>query len=180
MPRQYTPRVNLICHHCNTAFDRPPSMVRSNKRQFCSKSCYTAWQHTAEGFDTLSKIKQSRTVIRTCEQCRKQFRKPMSRVSAGRGRFCSRACQRAFHAEGINADGYVRVFVRGHHRAINGYVLQHIIVAEEKIRRRLEPGEVVHHIDGDKTNNHPGNLMVMTRSEHARLHAAQRRESSLA
>lgn len=42
----------------------------------------------------------------------------------------------------------------------NGYVLEHIIVAEQKIGRTLLPGEVVHHIDHNKRNNSPDNLMV--------------------
>lgn len=29
---------------------------------------------------------------------------------------------------------------------------------------------VVHHLDGDHTNNDPGNLVVMSRAEHSRLH----------
>lgn len=51
---------------------------------------------------------------------------------------------------------------------------EHRVVAEKKIGRKLQKGEVVHHIDGDKTNNHPDNLQVMTDSEHARLHAEER------
>lgn len=44
---------------------------------------------------------------------------------------------------------------------------------EEKLGRSLQPGEIVHHIDGNKRNNSPENLMVMTQSEHARLHYEQ-------
>ena len=33
---------------------------------------------------------------------------------------------------------------------------------------------VVHHIDGDKANNDPSNLQIMTRSEHSRLHGLGR------
>ena len=31
-------------------------------------------------------------------------------------------------------------------------------------------GKVVHHIDGDKENNNPNNLEIMTQGEHTRLH----------
>lgn len=46
----------------------------------------------------------------------------------------------------------------------------HTIIAEWKVRRKLLPGEVVHHKDRDKLNNDPSNLEVMTASEHAKLH----------
>lgn len=46
----------------------------------------------------------------------------------------------------------------------------HRVVAERKIGRQLLPGEVVHHIDGDKLNNHPDNLEVLSQAEHMRRH----------
>lgn len=55
-----------------------------------------------------------------------------------------------------------------------GYVAEHTIVAENKIGRRLNKGEHVHHKDGDITNNDPSNLDVLTATEHARAHAKQR------
>lgn len=48
---------------------------------------------------------------------------------------------------------------------------QHHIVACEKYGlTEIPKGYVVHHIDEDKTNNHPDNLEMMTISEHMRHH----------
>ena len=52
----------------------------------------------------------------------------------------------------------------------DGYVLRYRIVAEKKLGRYLEPKEIVHHINGDHTDDRPENLEVMTRGEHMRLH----------
>jgi hypothetical protein len=52
---------------------------------------------------------------------------------------------------------------------------EHRVVAEQKIGRPIQPGEHVHHIDGDKHNNNPDNLIVLTASEHQRLHAMERK-----
>jgi len=52
---------------------------------------------------------------------------------------------------------------------------EHRVVAEQKIGRPILPGEHVHHIDGNKHNNHPDNLVVMTASEHHKLHAKERK-----
>jgi len=47
---------------------------------------------------------------------------------------------------------------------------QHRVVAERMLGRKLRKGEIVHHIDENKKNNHPSNLLVMTQAQHCRLH----------
>ena len=53
----------------------------------------------------------------------------------------------------------------------NGLYPLHRVLMENKIGRLLEHGEVVHHSDGDKENNTPENLEIMTVRNHARHHA---------
>ena len=72
--------------------------------------------------------------------------------------------------------GYPVVYRPDHPRArANGYVYEHIIVMETKLGRPLEPGEVVHHIDENKRNNSPDNLMLFkNQREHDVFHWANR------
>ena len=50
---------------------------------------------------------------------------------------------------------------------------EHRVVAEQILGRELEPGEVVHHVDGNKRNNAPENLMVFpSQAEHMKWHVA--------
>jgi hypothetical protein len=46
----------------------------------------------------------------------------------------------------------------------------HRVVCENKLGRFLHKGEVVHHIDENKQNNHPDNLTAMTNAEHSFHH----------
>lgn len=47
----------------------------------------------------------------------------------------------------------------------------HRIVAEQILGRPLKPGEVVHHIDRNKRNNNPDNLMVFaSQADHVKWH----------
>lgn len=47
---------------------------------------------------------------------------------------------------------------------------EHRRIAELKIGRKLRKGEIVHHIDGNKLNNNPDNLVVLSRADHGRIH----------
>ena len=71
----------------------------------------------------------------------------------------------------------------GRRKASNGYIYiknkvgrgmykrEHHLVMEKLIGRELKMGEVVHHIDRNKNNNHPKNLMYFKNNyAHLRIH----------
>ncbi len=74
-----------------------------------------------------------------------------------------------------NADGYIVEYVKrdnplfpmaaNTHRA-GGYVLQHRLVMARHLGRLLNPHEVVHHVNGDKSDNRIQNLRVTKRNNH--------------
>jgi hypothetical protein len=78
---------------------------------------------------------------------------------------------------GVDGYKYIRVYRPEHHRSdCQGYVLEHILVAEKALRKSLPVGAVVHHIDGNGLNNNNNNLIVcQDQSYHMTLHAKQRR-----
>lgn len=69
-------------------------------------------------------------------------------------------------------NGYKMLYMPEHHRADStGCVYEHVVVAEQKIGRQLAENEVVHHIDENKSNNSPENLMVFANiAEHTAYH----------
>lgn len=74
------------------------------------------------------------------------------------------------------SSGYIYCVVPNHPRAIDhGYVFLHNVVVENLIGRVIDTTvEIVHHKDRDRFNNKPDNLMLMTKSEHSRLHAEEK------
>lgn len=80
----------------------------------------------------------------------------------------------------ISNYGYVEIYKPNHHRArTTGYVFEHILVAEEKLGRKLQTGEVVHHINEVKTDNRPENLVVMSNEEHTRMHSTGKKGKNI-
>lgn len=73
------------------------------------------------------------------------------------------------------SNGYRLVYEPEHPKAMKGkdwggYVYEHILVAEKMLGRPLRGEEVIHHLDLDKANNRVGNLLVLERSQHMKLH----------
>jgi len=70
------------------------------------------------------------------------------------------------------SSGYVNIRQPGHPKANKeGLVLEHIVVAEKILGRRILPTEQVHHIDGSRNNNSPENIVVLPSSAHKSHHA---------
>jgi len=67
---------------------------------------------------------------------------------------------------------YVSVQVGQDHHLANGSgcAHEHRVVMERVLGRQLSSDEIVHHINGDRADNRPCNLVLCTRQEHVYLH----------
>lgn len=71
----------------------------------------------------------------------------------------------------LTTAGYAYIWMPTHPRANKqGYIFEHIVVAEKKIGRLLLPGELIHHENEIRSDNRPENLHVWTKQQHQQHH----------
>lgn len=91
-----------------------------------------------------------------CKNCGKLFYS--HDFARGGGIFCSVPCRREYKA--TNSVNYLKVGKRAVHR----------MIAEQKLGRKLLPGEVVHHANGNILDNRPENLEIFVSQSHHLKH----------
>ena len=93
--------------------------------------------------------------------------------------FCDKVCSNRYTAttrattKGMytTTKGYVLVYMPDHpdSQKSTGYIMQHRLVMEKMLGRRLKRREVVHHKNGVKSDNRQRNLELMTKKAHDQL-----------
>lgn len=139
------------CDWCGKEIFKYPSHVK--KHNFCCRKCLSDFSNKSKnpkGWGAQSYVKASirmtkmnkeLNAVRMTSEVREKLRR--SKLGTGKGK------------------SYAKIYSRHEHR----------VVAEHILGRKLLPGEVVHHIDRNKRNNSPENLMIFSsQKEHALWH----------
>ena len=120
----------------------------------------------------------SSSILRTFRYCGVPMRSQIEgiRLASLKGKYSRRRGKDKSSWKGgrcKHSNGYILVSVKGHPRAdCRGYVPEQVITMEAVIGRHLTKIEVVHHINGDKTDNHIDNLLLFAnQSDHMKHHA---------
>jgi len=161
--------VTCTCAVCGKVFHRSPSQAKAAKAQYCSPDCY----HEARANGSYP----SRKVTLVCEECGKTFARYPSDARDGRGKYCSARCgtkHRGARGEANhNYKGGVDYISEHGYRVVSnpegGIIYEHRLVMEQKLGRKLRSNEQVHHL-GEKTDNRPDMLQLLSPLEHRRAH----------
>lgn len=70
--------------------------------------------------------------------------------------------------KGVTKDGYVTI------RGKQNPPMEHRVIAEKALGKKLPKGVIVHHVDTDRANNANTNLVICTSAYHAELHERMR------
>lgn len=150
-------KISLNCYYCGKEIARYPCQIKAHN--FCSRQClanFSSREKNPKGYAELkdysnmaahmTALNKSRTGVPLSNETKQRMSN--SRHGTGEGK------------------SYLRRNGRHVHR----------IVAEIVMGAKLDSGTVIHHIDGNKRNNSPNNLMVFqSQAEHARFEMQQKK-----
>lgn len=152
------------CRHCGKMFVAKPTELIRNRAIYCSKSCYTL--HTRENSQT------------NCAICGDKFHK-----KSIKNIFCSRQCFLKSAGKGIikynrkqilDSKGYRLVLIPNDDffssMAYMRHVPEHRLVMAKHLGRCLQKWELVHHKNGEKSDNRIENLELVSRIDHIQAH----------
>jgi len=166
-------RVTLTCRQCHAPFETRPY---EKDKKFCSFACYHAHYKLHPELYNVNLQKHPK-ITKTCPICNTSFQCRPSELKPGHRNYCSKKCFRVgcsiYHAlhnnpnwkGGLSFEPYGPAFNRDLKEAIryrDNYTCQVSGKTETELGHKLS----VHHIDYDKTNNAPSNLISISKKIH--------------
>jgi HNH endonuclease len=165
IPRKKRTGDTVPCEVCATPFYRNPTEAKKGRGRFCSRDCHNVAQ---------TKV----PVVNTCPVCGKERSLKPSQAGV---LHCSRECQtlgRIKRPTGeihngrpvkLDAQGYRMIWEPSHpNKSMKGWQYEHRLVAEASLGRYLTSDEQVDHINEIKGDNEPGNLQVLSATDHSK------------
>ena len=166
---QYNNKDKLIeCEVCGVEF-----LPRDSTTRYCSYKC--------------SGIGSRKDNFISCDNCGEDINRLPCMVNT-HNNFCNKECHIEYQRQnspsgenhhnwknGVCHSGGYKLLTQGD----GSYKLEHRIIMENLLGRKLSSNEIIHHIDHNKLNNDITNLQIMSREEHSRLHTKHRWDSGV-
>lgn len=185
--------MTFVCEWCGKEFNGAPSRAK-NKHICCSRECASNLKKNQAELNCVCPIcgkkfhckpfhvRKYKTICCSNECCKLYRHDLMS--GEGNHQYGLKGDKNASWKsdEKISNYGYRLISCLDHpFRTHDDFVFEHRLVAEQYLlteensvevdgKRYLKPEYAFHHIDGDRLNNDPSNLLVLTKGEHTALH----------
>ena len=193
--------VPAICAYCGKEFLCQAWRLRERQHVFCSRECSGKYvrEHNTNyipcavcGRPTYVNPQAQKEMSHEhcCSyECLREYRKKVYLGDANPN-YGNRGSKNPLWKSDKRLSSYGYVLVRSPNHPFrngDGFVFEHRLVAEKYLLtdensieidgvRYLKPELEVHHKDKNRQNNDPDNLVVLTKSEHMRLHGELRRQ----
>ena len=139
-----------ICDNCGKEFVYRGHHGTRNKHFFCCYNCYIEFK--------------TKKVEVSCDLCGEPFLKKRSDIRRSNYNFCCEECYRNYMSLSRQSKTGPKYYGKPIYR----------LMIEHELGRELTSEEQVHHVDGNHKNNAMSNLIVVSRSEHQKIHAAMK------
>lgn len=151
----------VFCRQCQTKFYAKPNWIARGWGKFCSRKC--------------SSLANRKGEIRNCEHCGQEVYKSRKEISRSKSKklFCSKKCSLSWLAGQYKEDkhpnwlGGRSVYKTKYENNLEKQGLEPQCLRCQKIDKRIL---VVHHIDGNRSNNKLNNLTCLCRNCHFLVH----------
>jgi len=154
------PKFKSTCKICNE------DIWDYRQRNVCSfpKKCLSILRSNNWKNNNPAKLSEVRNILKI-----KQTGKNNNQWNGGKVKVYS-------HASQNKTNHYIKVKMSTHPFSdIQGYIMQHRLVMEAYIGRYLNKEEIIHHINGNKSDNRIENLLITNNHEHLQYHSQLRK-----
>lgn len=169
-------KIESVCEVCGKVFHRWPCSIENGEGRTCSRKCLGIYRST-QLIGEKSANWRGGPIEKQCEFCGKTMHAARGRMESGRGRFCSRDCYCRWYSANLSGENHWNwqggsreyppgwtAFLRREIRDRDDHRCAVCWISEEDNGRLLD----VHHIDYDKENLHPDNLVSLCGSCHSK------------
>lgn len=187
--------VLVKCDNCGKEFECQNFRIRQRVNIFCCKKCEGEYRkakpnHICPICGKPFHLSESENRFVNCcsYKCMGEYRK-IFYVGENNPNYGNKGSKNPIWKSDkrISPYGYILVRDESHpYRNVDGFVFEHRLIAERYLLTEenrveingkfyLKKGFDVHHKDRNRQNNSPENLLVLTRSEHMKLHHKEKK-----